>query len=119
MEPVGDRGTARGIRAFSRARVGARDPFDRRGPHRRGPGRASHRGPSIGITWGRRPQSASVDRADVGLHDHYPVAVIAASDRVILAHTAVGGGVHLEMLLVGLALVGLAIGSRKDEALKS
>ena len=36
-----------------------------------------------------------------------------------LAHTAIGGGVHFEMLLVGLALVGLAAGSRKDENLKS
>jgi hypothetical protein len=36
---------------------------------------------------------------------------------VILAHTAVGGGVHFETLLVGLALVGLAIGSRRDKEL--
>jgi hypothetical protein len=35
-----------------------------------------------------------------------------------LAHTAVGGGVHFEMLLVGLALVGVAIGARKDKGLK-
>jgi hypothetical protein len=38
---------------------------------------------------------------------------------VNLAHTAVGGGVHFEMLLIGLALLGLAVGSRKDGSLKS
>jgi hypothetical protein len=38
---------------------------------------------------------------------------------IVLAHTSVGGGVHFEMLLVGLALVALAMGSRKDKGLKS
>ncbi|MGH2757448.1 MAG: hypothetical protein ACRDI3_06640 [Actinomycetota bacterium] len=35
-----------------------------------------------------------------------------------LAHTSVGGGVHFEMLLVGLALVAVAFGSRKDKGIK-